>query len=176
MARTGRGESLRELRSAMETQSAELKSAIDVHVAEARLPVADSGAGGSDDRSERAALLRRKRLQDAASRADGTWSYGWVLSIIFGCATVAVLLCLVLFTGTPADAKAARKMAIRDEALWEQQVEETYGDKKCPRPDNFPIECNGRAWAEESRVERCMSLFMYRGWDVPFLKICGLIK
>jgi hypothetical protein len=58
----------------------------------------------------------------------------------------------------------------------EEQIEETYGDRKCPRPDQFPIECKGRKWQDQAKVDRCTSLFMYRGWDVPFLKTCNLIS
>jgi hypothetical protein len=166
----------------METQNAELKSAIDTKATEVKLATTSSSAATDWDegsRDEMKALTRKKRLEvptDAkvktqvrvyktlalalglankaqfamargsagsgvkekapslmtgysqnkfptssagirvtdinarwspfqAARPNGTWSYGWILSIVFGCATVAVLICFILFSGTPAEVR-----------------------------------------------------------------------
>uniref|UniRef100_A0A061R2W1 Uncharacterized protein n=1 Tax=Tetraselmis sp. GSL018 TaxID=582737 RepID=A0A061R2W1_9CHLO len=174
MAKTGE-ERLRELRLAVEAQNAELKQEIDSKATESRLSSGGYAAVDKDEeaREERKALRRKKRLEEA-TRENGTWSYGWIAAIIFGCAAVAVLVCLVLFGGTPAKARLAKMMAMKEEQEWENQVEETYGGLSCPRPDNFPIECKGRKWL--SNRDRCTSLFIYRGWDIDFLQTCNLIS
>jgi len=170
MARSGE-ERLRELRMAVEQQNADLKLEIDSKASEVKRAVAVDREEGQ--REEERALLRKKRVEDA-NKQTGTWSYGWIASIVFGCAAVAVLICLFLFGGTPMEAKVAKRAIIAEERNWELQVEETYGDAACPRPDKFPIECHGKKWLDH--LDRCTSVFLYRGWDVDFLKDCGLIK
>ena len=162
MARSGE-ERLRELRAQVEQQNYELKLEIDSK--------ATASSPSDDSLDDRRALLRKKRQQEA-NKQEG-WSYGTIACIIFGCATVAVLVCLMLFGGSPAEAKIAKKMIMDEEKNWEMEVEMTYGDAVCPRPDQFPIECKGTHWL--SRLDRCTSLFIYRGWDVSFLKECKLI-
>jgi len=110
---------LRELRLAVEAQNAELKQEIDSKATESRLSSGGYAAVDKDEeaREERKALRRKKRLEEA-TRENGTWSYGWIAAIIFGCAAVAVLVCLVLFGGTPAKARLAKMMAMKEEQEW----------------------------------------------------------